>query len=140
MDNDCMGSFAFSFVLGFAGSSTIPTVVALPIVSFVRQVYIQRLEIRKAFLYSWLGQIEALKATPVVLTYRDVDGVVQSEALTYSVPDVRVWGLSHRCGNGECWCLPGDLKSTIKKGTKGANHSQAKFLCFRCKWTTGWVT
>lgn len=99
-------------------------------------MYIQHRELRKAFLFAWLGQVEALKSAPVVFTYRDLNGEVKSEAMVYSVPHVRVWGLSYRCGNKKCWGLPGDVTSKVK----GHNHMQAKFFCLRCQWETEWIS
>lgn len=109
--------------------------VSLPTTTFIRNVFIQRRDIRTAFLWSWLGQVEVLRSSPVVLVYRDGD-TTKSEALTYSVRGSRMWGLSHKCGTSGCWNLPGDLRAEVK----GTNHSVAKFSCLRCNGKTGWMT
>jgi hypothetical protein len=108
--------------------------VSIATVAFVRLVLVQNQDPRTAFRRAWLGQVEALRATPVVLIYRDKDGV-KSEALTYSTRVDHVWGLAHRCGTKDCWALPGDVKSTVG----GHNHEKAKFVCHRCHGQTSWI-
>jgi hypothetical protein len=123
------------FVLGFCGQSVIPTIVVLPLLQFIREVYIHGKDLRDAFRHAWIGHVEALKTTPVVLTYRDKKDLVKSEVLTYSIPHVRIWGLTYNCGNKTCRRFPGDVTSDHK----GSNHDRAKFRCLRCKWKTSWI-
>jgi hypothetical protein len=133
-DNGAVPSHTFKFVLGFCGESVVPSIVTLPMLQFVREAFIHGKDLKNAFRHAWVN-VEALKTTPVVLTYRDHDDVVKSEALTYSIPHVRMWGLTYGCGIKTCTALPGDVVSD----SKGTNHDRAKFRCLRCRSTTKWI-
>lgn len=120
----------FDFIIGFAGPTVVPRIVGLALLDAMQKIYIYHENI-------WDGIAKAVTSssnlilvnTPVVVIFKDDNGVMQTRCLIYSIGHVKVWGLDHRCIRPGC--PPGNMRCSVGREP---NHAAAAIQCSSCKW------
>jgi hypothetical protein len=121
----------FDVVLGFCGSSTIPTFVTMPAIRFIQEMFVDQTRVAKdALIRSFAGDLTCLKHTSVaVLTKKE------AFSMGVTVPGIRAFGCTFPwCGNLKCQSQPRDVLVMTKD-----NQSKAQLKCSRCGWLSGWL-
>jgi hypothetical protein len=100
----------------------------------IQQAMVYGRPIFEAVFDAFSSTFQVLNHTPVIVIFRDKKGI-QSRAIVYSIPHVKLWGLDHRCIRPTC-DKPGNIRSKI---SSGGNHAFGKFSCITCGWNSEWI-
>ncbi|KAF7972502.1 hypothetical protein HWV62_17874 [Athelia sp. TMB] len=119
----------FDLILGYGGVATIPSIIAYSLSKFIVKRITHKQTPRQLIESCIIGDIDAMKACPVIYIVPEKGDVV-ARFVGHHHPPERVLGFDfHGCGGkgGECEWTPGDTYWRTSKKTFSME-------CIRCSW------
>lgn len=133
--NGELPSDTFDFVLGFAGSSTIPSQIRNALSQVIERIGVDKTGSLWETIVRVIGHdLLLLQVNAVVVVYRERDtNEVEARKIGRHDPPLRPWGVEfHACGTPGCDRMSRDfvVRSDI---------FDVRMTCRYCRWTSAWV-
>ncbi|KAH9916038.1 uncharacterized protein B0H18DRAFT_1215226, partial [Fomitopsis serialis] len=120
----------FDFALGFLSKSFAARQVSLPLLAFIKAVFVENTKPEKAVIAAFTSDAAFLKHVGVHFTWREETGNVQQLVYMQSRPELP-WGVPFYCPNPHCTGTQSDVNPRMKK-----TEPQYLLSCKACRMKT----